>query len=218
MRHTPRLVRTAYHPAGHALAAALLLVGACRARPVETRTVVVTATPAPTVEAPVVFVEPTLTPAIQSAEFSFTLAGPTELPTITPTAAVIAESALEPHRAPTPGDLHEQLVQCLVFEAEKDPRPVTTLDYHAVVARVKARNDCDESLPGEEAWIEVRAIVPIGGRGVVGREYARFPGPIPARASAETVVRIENEKIEPYEFYRFEVALWWAAGSGRRPE
>jgi hypothetical protein len=125
---------------------------------------------------------------------------------------------MERPREPTPENLHEQLARCLVFQAEKDQRPVTTLDYHAVTARVKARNDCDTALPGEEAWIEVRAIVPVGGRGLIGREYARFQGPITARSSAETFVRIENSTIEPYEFYRFDVALWWAAGSGRRPE
>jgi hypothetical protein len=198
------------------LAAVLLVVvvsAGCRDRPPETRVVVVTVSPAPSA-----VVEPTVTPTIESAEFSFPIVAPTEELKPRPTPVALAESAFEPRREPTPARLHEQMARCLVFEAEKDQRAVTSDMYRSIYARVKARNDCDTSLPGEQAWVEVRATIPVGGRGLIAQEYARFQGPIPARATAETSVRITGDGIEPTQFYRFEVSLWPEAGTGRNPD
>jgi hypothetical protein len=200
-------------------AVGLVVAAACRSRPPETRIVVVTATPAPIAVAPVAPVEePTPTQPMQSAEFAFPVAQPTEMPSALPTPADVRESAFEPRREPTPGSLHEQLARCLFFSAEKDQRPVTTDYPRSVYVRVTARNNCDQSLPGWDAWVEVSAVLPVGGRGLVGREFAHFEGPIAGRSTAETFIRITNERIEPTEFYRYDVALWPEAGTGRRPE
>jgi hypothetical protein len=196
-------------------AVALLVVASCRSRPPETRIVVVTATPAPA--AFVVPAEPTVTPIIETAEFSFPIVEPTESLPPPATPAPIEESVFEPRREPTPASLHERMERCLFFVAEKDLRAVSSDMYRSIYARVKARNDCDTSLPGEQSWVEVRVIAAVGGQGV-GQEYARFQGPIPARGTAETFVRITAEGIEPTQFYRFEVSLWPDAGTGRSPD
>lgn len=211
MRHTPRLVRAAYHPAGHALAAALLLVGACRARPPETRIVVVTATPAPVAAAAVVLVEPTLTPAMESAEFLFPVTEPTKAPP--PMASAAFPEPMERPREPTPASLHEQMKRCLILSATNDSLG-GALEGAAKV-QIKAKNICNVEFAWSDIWVEVRAM-PRVGDGTVGREVGRLYSGVPALGEAEGRLVVVGPSDGP--FFRYEASLWWAAAGGRDAE
>jgi len=192
-----------------AVVVALLVVGGCRARPSETRVVIVTATPAPVAA----IVEPPATPVpVQQADFTFPVAAPPELPVVEPTP--LAEAATEPRREPTPDSLHQQMQRCLVFTAEPDNRSRPSHPF-TVFLKINVANVCDVDFVGPEVWFDARAL-PVGGGGTTGRETGRFQTPIRARDRAETFIAIDG--IRSDAFYYYEASLWWAAGGGRKSE
>lgn len=196
------------------VAAGFLLVSGCRARPTETRIVVVTATPAP-VAAPAAIALPTPEPAIQSAEFSFPVVEPTVVEALPPLAELpeIRESAFEPRREPTPASLHEQMGRCLTFTTERF-RP----GYHmplSVFASVRATNICSTAYSGRDVWIEVRVLHMEGGRsGLAGSKITRFQGmdrdgrytvAIPGSGTADLMVQVDG--LDQSVMYRLETIL-----------
>jgi hypothetical protein len=183
---------------------------ACRARPVETRIVVVTATPTSVVASPAVLVEPPRTPEMDSAEFSFPVNEPTQTPVpATPRVA----PALELRQEPTLETLHDQMERCLHFDAERGSPPGTSV-YGVVMLRVVVRNSCDVGFSGGQAWFEARASSPTGG--TAGRATGRFQTAILARGSAETFIQLDG--VAPDAPYYYKASLWWAAGGGRKAD
>jgi hypothetical protein len=212
-----RLTRFAAVSFVGAAGALLLLAAARRARPPETRIVVVTAPPAPPV--PVVVVEPTVTPVVQTAEFSFPIAEPTGPPPAPATA--LDAGPPPPYPPPVPETLREQLGRCVVFRTERfNPGYLVPL---SVFTQVRATNICNTSFSGRDVWIEVRVYHIEGGRsGVAGSKITRFQGldkdgrytvDIPARGIADLVVQIDGLDQSP--MYRFETTLSSQDDEGR---
>jgi hypothetical protein len=199
-------------------AAVLLVVGACRARPPETRIVVVTATP-PVQGAPVVLIAPTATPAVETAEFTFPVAQPTEVPT----AANVAETESEPPppEAPVRESFGDQLARCLSFRTERFGGE--TKMYNALLAVVRVANNCNESFPTQSVWIDVRVTHAGGGKvGLAGHQITRLYGngpdgrlvtDIPAHGTTEVLVLIGG--LDQSGLYRYETALSWKDDDGR---
>jgi hypothetical protein len=186
----------------------LLLLASCRARPPETRIIVVTATPAPVAIASAT-AEETPTPEIQMAEFSVPVMEPTEPPslaTITPFPA----SAFEPRQEPTPASLHEEMQRCLKFSAENES--IGGALEGAARVKVTIKNQCNVDFSWNDVWVEVRAMR-VGVQGTVAREVTRLYGGIRAFGEAEAMVVVVGPSNGP--FFHYEASLWWAAGGGR---
>jgi hypothetical protein len=185
----------------------------CRARPQETRIVVVTATPVP--PTPVVLIEPTVTPVIETAEFSFPLTEPTEARPAPTAPAAVAElprtfiGKRDP--LPTPSSLREQMEQCVTLTASDDYG--APLEGAARV-RVKAKNACNVAFAWDDIWVEVNAR-PLSGTGVLGRTVGRLFSEIRPYGEAEGVMLVPGVSSGPFK--RLEVTFWWAAGGGRKP-
>jgi hypothetical protein len=188
-------------------AVALVVAAGCRSRPPETRIVVVTATPAPATI--VLLPEPTETPTVQTAEFSFPITEPTERPE--PVAPVVEREPEPP--TPAPKSVDDQLARCLSFRTERFGGETNM--YVAVIAAVRATNICGESFPAQGVWIEVRVFHAAGGKiGLAGRQIARFYGngpdgrlvtEIPAHGTADVLVLVEG--VDQAGLYRYEASL-----------
>jgi hypothetical protein len=150
---------------------------------------------------------------MQSAEFAFPVAQPTEMPSALPTPADVRESAFEPRKAPTPDSLHEQMKQCLVLSAQNDP--VGGALEGAARVRVKAKNVCSVEFAWSDIWVEVRAM-PRVGSGTVAREIGRLYSGVPPLGEAEGYLVVVGPS--DGQFFRYEASLWWASGGGRKPE
>lgn len=118
--------------------------------------------------------------------------------------AVVDQAAKEP-----PEGLHEKMVRCLSFRAEKDELETPG----STQVRVTALNACDLAFAGSDVWVEVRAI-PLSGGGTAAREVGRFQAPILPRGRSETLLALACAGCDRHS-HRFEGRLWWASGGGR---
>ena len=172
-----------------------------------------TATPAP--PAPVVLIEPTVTPVIETAEFSFPLIEPTEARPAPTAPAAVAELP-QTHIGkrdppPTPSSLREQMEQCVTLTVSDDYG--AALEGAARV-RVKAKNACNVAFAWDDIWVEVTAR-PLSGTGVLGRTVGRLFSEIHPHGEAEGVMLVSGVSSGPFK--RLEVTFWWASGGGRKP-
>jgi hypothetical protein len=191
------------------LLTALVGLVCCRERPVQTRIVVVTATPAPPV---VVVVAPTPEPTMheQSATFEVMMAPPAEEPRATQEARP-AQRIAERDPPPPPASLREQMEQCVTLTVSDDYG--AALEGAARV-RVKAKNACNVAFSWDDIWVEVTAR-PLSGAGVLGRTVGRLFSEIRPHGEAEGVMLVSGVSSGPFK--RLEVTFWWAAGGGKKP-
>lgn len=176
--------------------------------------VVVTATPEPAPQPTEALALPTLSPAgvFQSAVIE------SRLPTPLPTIDVATIPNLDRPREPTPESRTEQLMRCLTFTVAEDDHPRLS-SWPPDVARVKvmARNNCGFWIAASESWFEVTSM-PVGHQGAVGREIDHFPVVIgPSSSNAETFVMIKCPDAQTVGCH-YSVAVWWAAGGGKKAE
>ncbi len=173
------------------------------------RVVVVTATPASAIVAP----EPTWTPDPQLEQPPAT---PVPAPTAEPGPVVTYPPYLPPTPEPPehPDSLHDQMLGCLSFTAER--YTATAYTPVAVVVRVIAKNRCNATFTGSDAYFEARARATAPTMsGVSGRQVGNFQSPIGPYGEAETLVQIDGLRPDS-ETYAVEASLWWAAGGGRK--
>jgi len=183
-------------------------------------------TVSPTPAAKVVYVVVTPTQALREAEPTWT-PGP-ELVPATPTAppTAIAPPAprptidladipsLERSSEPEPDSRHDQLVKCLSFSTSEVSEASWEGSQKRRV-RVRARNMCGAGIESADSWFEITA-VSNGSGATIGREQGRFQTPIgPYSSDAETFIEVDCPKNLPGGC-RYDVAVWWAAGGGRK--
>jgi hypothetical protein len=140
------------------------------------------------------------------ATLEVTLAAPTSVPTMRPTAVDVgAIPNMDAPRAPGPKDRREQLADCVTYNIEPSPG--------GQWARVKVtgRNRCAQTVSADEGWFEVTAIGWQGG--AQDREVGRFQQPILPYSSAETYIELHCDGP-----CRYTAEVWWAAGGGRKAQ
>src|SRR5262249_3007104 len=105
--------------------------------------------------------------------------------------------------------------QCLTYTTEPLSQPGFSGAQRTRV-KVRARNACNIGIPSDDSWFEITSVAN-GTGATIGRETARFQGPIaPMSHDTETMVEVDCPPDLPGGC-RYSVAVWWAAGGGRAP-